>query len=124
MYLKGLGADVPVDPLRVRQYAKRACELGATRDCGVGKMLGRIDSMEAAPAPEIARLQKQRGDGRLDSCGVLGDAICSATSSCLKSGICSTSFGCASPITRKTGLTWRLAAIRPSRAPGFVQLVS
>jgi hypothetical protein len=33
LYVAGMGPDVPADPLRVRDYARKACDLGSTVGC-------------------------------------------------------------------------------------------
>ncbi|HEV3192522.1 MAG TPA: hypothetical protein VGY54_18560 [Polyangiaceae bacterium] len=51
LYAKGSGADVPTDPVRVREYARKACDLGAKQSCDEDRLLGTIDHAAARLDP-------------------------------------------------------------------------
>jgi TPR repeat protein len=50
LYVTGVGTDVPVDSLRVREYAKKACDLGSQSGCRTSKLLGAADSSNSTAA--------------------------------------------------------------------------
>jgi len=79
LYMNGAGADVPADPLRVREYAKKACDLGSQLYCGADKLLGHVDSADSMMAQENALLQTQCDAGNLVACGMLGEDLLAGT---------------------------------------------
>jgi TPR repeat protein len=75
LYAKGNGADVPADPLRTREYAKKACDLGAKGSCAVDRLLGTIDNGDTAAGQVNALLQLKCDGGDFTACGMLGEDL-------------------------------------------------
>jgi serine/threonine protein kinase/TPR repeat protein len=75
LYMSGAGADVPADPLRVREYAKKACDLGSQRYCGANQLLGNVDSADSTMARANALFQTKCDAGDLVACGMLGERL-------------------------------------------------
>ena len=75
LYTTGARADVPADPPRVREYAKKACDLGSQLYCGADKLLGKVDSADSTIAQGNARFQTQCDAGDLAACGLLGEDL-------------------------------------------------
>jgi TPR repeat protein len=75
LYTTGLGTDVAADPLRVRDYRKRACDLGLKRSCDADKLLATVDSAENTGARANALFQKSCDMGNLTACGLLGENL-------------------------------------------------
>jgi TPR repeat protein len=71
----GAGADVLADPLRVREYAKKACDLGEKLSCGFDQVLGTADSAETVAAQWNALFQAKRDAGSAVACGMLGENL-------------------------------------------------
>ncbi len=74
-YAKGVGTDVPADPLRVREAAKMGCTAGSGRDCQARKLLDTLDSTSAGPARGMALFQTQCDAGMTSACGMLGESL-------------------------------------------------
>jgi serine/threonine-protein kinase len=75
LYTSGAGSDVPTDPLRVREYAKKACDLGSQRYCGADQLLSKVDSTDSTAAQANALFQTQCDAGNLAACGSLGENL-------------------------------------------------
>ena len=75
LYAKGNGAEVPADPLRVREYAKKACDLGAKQSCDIDRLLGTIDKGDTTAAQANALFQTQCDAGSFVACGMLGENL-------------------------------------------------
>jgi TPR repeat protein len=75
VYAKGVGTDVPADPLRVRRYAKKGCELGSKISCDEERLLMTIDSGETTPARIAAWFAAQCDVGNLLTCALLGENL-------------------------------------------------
>lgn len=74
-YVKGLPPDVPADPLRVREYAGKACSAGAKDACEANKLLGAVDSGDTTVAQVNAMFEKQCSDGSMLGCALLGENL-------------------------------------------------
>jgi serine/threonine protein kinase/TPR repeat protein len=79
LYTSGAGADVPADPLRVREYAKKACDLGSQLYCGADQLLGKVDSADSTGARANALFQTKCDAGDLVGCGMLGEDLLART---------------------------------------------
>jgi serine/threonine-protein kinase len=75
LYATGSGRDVVADPLRVRDYRKKACDLGSTRSCTDDKLLGTMDTSESTAARANALFQSQCDAGSFVACGLLGENL-------------------------------------------------
>ena len=72
IYDRGVGTDVPADPLRVRAYAKKACDLGDTTACDVDRLLLTIDRGTTITAQENEMYARRCDAGELPACALLG----------------------------------------------------
>jgi hypothetical protein len=75
LYGNGMGPDVVADPLRVREYAKKACDLGSTVGCQLTHFAGIVDKGESSGASDNGRLQTQCDGGYAVACGMLGENL-------------------------------------------------
>jgi TPR repeat protein len=75
LYAKGVGTDVPADPLRVREAAKRACAAGSGQDCKKQELLDTVDRTSANPARGFALFETKCDAGMMSACGMLGEAL-------------------------------------------------
>jgi TPR repeat protein len=75
LYTSGAGSDVPADPLRVREYGKKACDLGSQRYCAADQLLGKVDSTDSTVARGNALFQTECDAGDAVACGLLGENI-------------------------------------------------
>jgi serine/threonine-protein kinase len=75
LYTSGVGADVPADALRVREYAKKACDLGSQRYCAQDQLLSKVDTTESTAAQANAQFQTKCDAGNLAACGSLGESL-------------------------------------------------
>ncbi len=75
IYNKGIGTDVPADPLLVRLYAKKACDLGDKEGCGADSLLLTVDrgSTRAGQANETFATKCDAGD--LMECALFGEDL-------------------------------------------------
>jgi serine/threonine-protein kinase len=79
IYTTGMGADVPADPLRFREYSKRACDLGSKASCGADRLLGKIDSVETTALQTNGLYQTKCDGGNLLACSLLGENLVAGT---------------------------------------------
>jgi hypothetical protein len=75
LYMTGAGSDVPPDPLRVREYAKKACDLGSQRYCAADQLLSKVDSTDSTAAQANTQFQGKCDAGNLGACGSLGENL-------------------------------------------------
>jgi TPR repeat protein len=75
LYATGMGTDVPADGLRVRAYAKKACDLGSKRSCQADQLLGTMDSLDSTAARANALFQTKCDAGDAVACGMLGENL-------------------------------------------------
>ncbi len=75
LYATGMGTDVTADPLRVREYSKKACDLGAKQSCQVDQLLGQVDNGDNTAAQANALFQKRCDAGDAVACGMLGENL-------------------------------------------------
>jgi hypothetical protein len=75
LFTSGAGSDVPADPLRVREYAKKACDLGSQRYCGADQLLSKVDSVDSTAAQGNALFQTKCDAGDPVACGLLGESL-------------------------------------------------
>jgi serine/threonine-protein kinase len=75
LYTVGIGADLPADPLRVRDYSKRACDVGSKSYCGADRLLGKTDSVQTTALQANGLFQTRCDGGNLVACGLLGEDL-------------------------------------------------
>jgi TPR repeat protein len=75
LYMSGVGTDIPADSLRVRDYWKKACDLGSESSCQADKLLGKVDSSDNTAGRANALFQTKCDAGDLPSCGYLGENL-------------------------------------------------
>jgi TPR repeat protein len=59
----------------VREYGKKACDLGSKRSCAADKVLAEIDNGGTTVAEANVRYQKQCDEGIAVGCGLLGESL-------------------------------------------------
>jgi len=74
-YVKGVGSDVPADPVRTREYERRGCNLGSKEACADDAFLAAVDRGETPGGQLIEMLVKRCDEGRLFECGLLGEDL-------------------------------------------------
>ena len=75
VYDKGQGTDVPADPLRSREYAKKACDLGSQTSCAVLAMLTTKDTSDSVAGRVSAMFQARCDQGDMATCARFGQAL-------------------------------------------------
>jgi serine/threonine protein kinase/TPR repeat protein len=74
-YARGVGTDVPADPVRVRAYWKKACDFGSKQGCQAVQTLGKEDSLNSSAGQANAMFQTRCDAGDLGSCASLGENL-------------------------------------------------
>ena len=74
-YARGVGTDVPADPVRVRAYWKKACDFGSKQGCQAVQTLGKEDSLNSSAGQANAMFQTRCDAGDLVSCASLGENL-------------------------------------------------
>lgn len=74
-HARGVGVDVPADPLRVREAVRKGCTAGSGRDCNVKKLLDTVDTTNTNMARGLAMFQTQCDAGMMFACGALGEKL-------------------------------------------------
>jgi eukaryotic-like serine/threonine-protein kinase len=75
IYANGSGPDVPADPLRGREYLKKACDFGSTESCGYHGLAGNIDNGRSNIAQISATLQSNCDKGNATACAMLAENL-------------------------------------------------
>jgi eukaryotic-like serine/threonine-protein kinase len=75
LYANGSGPDLPADPLRGREYLKKACDFGSKESCGRNALAGNIDTGRSNIAQISASFQSNCDRGNATACAMLAENL-------------------------------------------------
>ena len=75
LFSRGLGADVPRDPVRARVYAEKGCKAHDAQSCQAQSLFATIDTGETGIAQSNAQFEARCNAGVLLDCGYLGERL-------------------------------------------------
>jgi hypothetical protein len=75
IYNMGIGTDVPADPLQVRAYAKKACDLGDEKACHLDRLLLTVDKGRTPDGKNNEMYATKCDAGDLLGCALLGEDL-------------------------------------------------
>ena len=75
LFSRGLGADIPRDPVRARLYAEKGCKAHDAQSCQAQSLFATIDTGETGIAQSNAQFEARCNAGVLLDCGYLGERL-------------------------------------------------